>query len=556
VASDPLINYHKKKVLIIEDLAEMRSSMKSMLNAMGVQDIETINNGEDALEKIRSDNKYDIIFSDYELGRGKDGQQVLEECRAARLIRAETAFIMVTAAQTVEMVMGALEYEPDGYIAKPVTLDILRTRLNKIIRTKDVYQGINQAIDRRDVQGALEACNRLAVEMPKFALAAYRIKGKVLLDAMRYEEARDIYSTVLNIKRVAWAMLGMAKVHFFTGEYEDARKLLEGLAKTNTKYVEALDWLAKVLEVQGKYHAAQKILEDAVAQSAKSVMRQQALARIAELNNDYEVMFKACRKAIGLGKNSFFRNPGMYISLAKALQPRIKHGSMREQKLNTTEALGLLETARTEFDIDQITAIKAALIEAQTLFNAGKQVEGSMAYRVAQTQLKYAHDLTPDDKLDVYLVKLSFESPEQAKAYGDEILAQIRGNTRLENKFYSVLEASLASQPDERLAMMKRRTEELMHRNDWEEAGDAALRACQFKNADTDIRLMAVRAYVHLFRIDRRDDSKVDTVDEILRQLGSSVSTSDPKHGSYESLKKEWDEVRAPPEVQEVPEDA
>ena len=57
--------------------------MKSMLGNMGVQNVETINSGEEALNKLRS-NHYDIIFSDYELGRGKDGQQVLEECRAAK----------------------------------------------------------------------------------------------------------------------------------------------------------------------------------------------------------------------------------------------------------------------------------------------------------------------------------------------------------------------------------------------------------------------------------------------------------------------------------------
>ena len=221
-----LIPYHKKRVLIIEDLAEMRSSMKSMLANMGVQSMETVNNGEEALSKL-SRNKYNIVFSDYELGRGKDGQQILEEVRHSGLIPASTVYIMVTAAQTVEMVMGALEFEPDGYITKPVTLEILSTRLNRIVRTKEVYSEINRAIDKKDIDGALEACNRLAVEKPKFALPAYRIKGKLLLKEQRFEEAKDIYDTVLGIKRVAWAILGMGKVEFHQGNYEEAQKLLE-----------------------------------------------------------------------------------------------------------------------------------------------------------------------------------------------------------------------------------------------------------------------------------------------------------------------------------------
>jgi CheY-like chemotaxis protein len=538
-----LIPYHKKSVLVIEDLAEMRSSMKSMLGNMGVQNVETINSGEEALNKLRN-NQYDIIFSDYELGRGKDGQQVLEECRAAKLIKAETVYILVTAAQTVEMVMGALEYEPDGYIAKPVTLEILRTRLNKIIRTKDVYREINQAIDRKDLVGALEACNRLAVEMPKFALPAYRIKGKILLDANRFDEARDIFETVLGIKRVAWAVLGMAKVHYHMGEFEEARKLLESLANTNTKYVEALDWLAKVLEVQGKYIAAQKVLETAVSQSAKSVIRQQALARLAELNNDYEIMYKACRKAISLGKNSYFCNPHMYISLAKALQPKIKNGSMREQKLCTTEAFSLLETARTEFTLDSLSAIKASLVEAQTLFNSGKQVEGKLAYRVAQTQLEHSQDLSLDDKLDVLIVRLSFDDEATSKAYSEEILAQVRGNRRLENKFYSILENSLVAKPDDRLALMKKRGDELVNRAEWEDAADIYVRASQLKNADTDVRLGAIKAVVNLFISGRRDIDKIAVVDELIGQL-ANLPNSDPRYPTFERLQKDWKEVTA-----------
>lgn len=521
----------------------MRSSMKSMLGNMGVQNVETINSGEEALNKLRA-NHYDIIFSDYELGRGKDGQQVLEECRAAKLIKAESIYILVTAAQTVEMVMGALEYEPDGYIAKPVTLEILRTRLNKIIRTKDVYREVNQAIDRRDLVGALEACNRLAVEMPKFALPAYRIKGKLLLDAGRIEEARDIYETVLGIKRVAWAVLGMAKVHYHMGEYEESRKLLESLANTNVKYVEALDWLAKVLEVQGKYIAAQKVLENAVAQSAKSVQRQQSLARLAELNNDYDVMYKACRKSIGLGKNSFFKNANMYIALAKALQPKIKNGSMREQKLCTTEAFGLLEAARTEFDLDSLSAIKASLVEAQTLFNSGKQTEGKLAYRVAQIQLERSQDLSLDDKLDVLTVRLSFDEESVAKAYGEEVLNQVKGNRRLENKYYNILENSLTAKPDDRLALMKKRGEELINRADWEDAADIYLRASQLKNADTDARLGAIKAVVNLFISGRRDISKIPMIDELLGQL-ANLPNSDPRFPTFERLQKDWREVTA-----------
>ena len=87
-----VIPYHKMKVLVIEDLAEMRSSMKSMLGNMGVADIETCNNGEEALKKMGKEH-YDIVFSDYELGRGKDGQQILEDAGFSREVNEANASI-------------------------------------------------------------------------------------------------------------------------------------------------------------------------------------------------------------------------------------------------------------------------------------------------------------------------------------------------------------------------------------------------------------------------------------------------------------------------------
>ncbi|HET8706876.1 MAG TPA: response regulator, partial [Pseudomonadales bacterium] len=107
-----------KRVLVVEDHAEMRTQLKSMLERMNLRNVEVVVNGEEAIERLKA-RQFDIILCDYELGRGKDGSQVLEEARVENLLKSSAVFVMITAAQTVEMVMGALEYEPDGYIAKP-----------------------------------------------------------------------------------------------------------------------------------------------------------------------------------------------------------------------------------------------------------------------------------------------------------------------------------------------------------------------------------------------------------------------------------------------------
>lgn len=536
-----LIPYHKKRVLIIEDLAEMRATMKSMLANMGVQHIETVNNGEEALAKLVF-NQYDIVFSDYELGRGKDGQQILEEVRHSGRIPATTVYILVTAAQTMEMVMGALEYEPDGYITKPVTLEILRTRLNRIIRTKDVYLDINRAIDRKDINGALDACDRLALENPKFALPAYRIKGKLLLNENRLDEAKGIYDTALGIKRVAWAMLGLGKVLYLQGHHEEARQLLSGLANTRAQYVEAFDWLAKVLETQGNLKAAQETLEKAVETSPKAVLRQQELSRLAELNGDTEAMYKACRKAYALSKHSVFRNADILIRYAKTQQTRIQQGSMRDQKMATNEALSLLEQARLEFTLTLPQMFKSALLEAQTLFNSGREAEARLALRAALTMQPNPANLTADEKLDLFSTRLLLEEESAAMAYGNPLLKEIGNDHRLQSNYYRILDQHLVKQPAERVQMLKKRGTELLQRNEYPEAFQLLYKANRIDVTDTDAQLGALQAVIGLHRQGTPDPDILHKTTELLDKL-QSLGNSDPRYPTLEKLRQQLTEL-------------
>ena len=76
--------------------------------------------------------KYDVVLCDFNLGDGKNGQQLLEEAKITNLIGPACAWIMITAEKTTEAVMGAVEYQPDGYLLKPITAAQLQTRLKKI----------------------------------------------------------------------------------------------------------------------------------------------------------------------------------------------------------------------------------------------------------------------------------------------------------------------------------------------------------------------------------------------------------------------------------------
>jgi CheY-like chemotaxis protein len=145
-----MINLEKalagRRILIVDDLVEARSSLKKMAAILGGGDIDIATDGIEAMELIH-ENQYDIVLSDYNLGRAKDGQQILEEARFTERLKATSLFIVITGENAIDMVMGALEYDPDGYITKPYTLNMLKERLIRIITIKEELRLVNKAID-------------------------------------------------------------------------------------------------------------------------------------------------------------------------------------------------------------------------------------------------------------------------------------------------------------------------------------------------------------------------------------------------------------------------
>ncbi|MBS3800868.1 MAG: response regulator, partial [Thioalkalivibrio sp.] len=122
-------------VLVVDDFSNMRSTLRQMLLSAGYEDIDMAASGEDAIDKL-GQRRYAIVLCDYNLGEGLDGQQVLDLARDRGLIDLSTLFIMVTAETTSDMVMGAVESIPDGYLSKPFTKDLLAVRLARGIRRK------------------------------------------------------------------------------------------------------------------------------------------------------------------------------------------------------------------------------------------------------------------------------------------------------------------------------------------------------------------------------------------------------------------------------------
>ena len=299
------VNLQDLKILIVDDLVEARSALKSMLGMLGANQLDTATDGREAMELIL-ENDYDMVFADYNLGKGKDGQQILEEARYSNRLKATASFIMVTGENAVDRVMGALEYDPDAYVTKPFTLSILRERLNRLWVLKSILHPVNQAIDLDEIDWAIELATQVLEDNPRLLLPISRILGKLCMRQERYEDAMQAYGQVLDSRGASWARLGQAVCFYFMGDKEKAVQLIHETLVDHPMYVQCHDWLAKILMDEGKMEEAQKELQTAVNISPRAVLRQMELGKLALENGDVDVARDAFEQAMRLGRYSCY----------------------------------------------------------------------------------------------------------------------------------------------------------------------------------------------------------------------------------------------------------
>lgn len=335
--------------------------VRKMAVAFRGSDIDDAKNGAEAIKMLEK-KKYDIVLCDYNLGEGKDGQQVLEEAKHRDLINYATVFMLITAENTVEMVMGAMEYHPDGYLTKPFNKTEFATRLEKIQEKKADLVEIEKAIQRKDIVGAVAKCNEKLASNPKNAFELLKIKADLAEKSGDYAEAGSIYEKVLSSRDVPWAALGLARVRYHLKDYMVAKEMLQDMIEKNNSFVEAYDWLAKTYEALGDLGQAQRVLTDAVAKSPKAILRQKALAQIAYRNKDVDAAESAFKRVIRIGRTSCYKAPDDYTGLSKVYL----------DKKSPVEALKLMSGVREEFGNAPEANLHAAVMEGQIYKDLGQ----------------------------------------------------------------------------------------------------------------------------------------------------------------------------------------
>lgn len=314
----PYQQYPKLRVLVLDDFEGFRSTVSRMFESFGVSRVDTASNAEDAMGLCKN-SYYDAILSDYNLGKGQSGLQLLESLRHHQLIEQSQVYVLVSAENSKQIVLAASDVEPDAYLSKPITFKMLQHRLDRILVQRDELKPLFRALDQSNVEAAISVCREHISSRGHQSSFCQKYLGQLLLDKNELDEAESVYRSVLEVRPLEWAKIGMAQVKSRRGEAHTAERWFRELINGNPLCLKAYDGLAEVYESLDDEVNLQKVLEEAVNVSPLALLRQQKLAKAAANNGDFDTASRAYRRVIRLADHSVYKSADQNLDYARAV---------------------------------------------------------------------------------------------------------------------------------------------------------------------------------------------------------------------------------------------
>ncbi len=353
--------YERHNCLIVDDMPEMRGAMKRMISTQGIARIDTAANAQEAMSMCRS-RPYSLIICDYNLGRSQDGQQLLEALRAKKLLTPVGLFVMITAETSREMVLGAIESQPDDYVAKPFTPKQFCLRLDRVLIKHEALLPIKKLFAEKNYREAIEVCEKMLARGAKFAFEIERIKGRILFLLGELHKSREHYESIVEQRPLPWAMLGLAETLVELGAMDQAEIILQKVLAHDQRYVEARDLLARVHLSRSDIDKAQEEIEHACKLSPKSVLRHRKLAEIAEANGDVKTSTRSFQHAIKWGMNSIHEDESDVYNFARKAAHWARDSSTKESYEQAEKARKILTRKLKDNPDDLDVQLKGGLI--------------------------------------------------------------------------------------------------------------------------------------------------------------------------------------------------
>ncbi len=117
------------RILVAEDSVGTRMLVKKILRNIGFMDVELVEDGVEALEKME-DEEFDLIISDWIMPK-MNGLELVAAIRANERWR-QLPILLVTADEEPENIMSAMRAGATNYMTKPYDAQVLNEKIQRI----------------------------------------------------------------------------------------------------------------------------------------------------------------------------------------------------------------------------------------------------------------------------------------------------------------------------------------------------------------------------------------------------------------------------------------
>ncbi|HTF95617.1 MAG TPA: response regulator [Cellvibrio sp.] len=528
------LGYYKMHALIIDDFENFRGTLNKMLMDLGIGNVDSAATGEEALRFCKSRN-YDLILCDNNLGKGKSGQQVLEELRSTDNPCSDSLFILVSAESSKSIIMAAYDYEPDAYLAKPITPKALDQRLSKLIEQRVELKAVRIAQKSGDRTNAINACKELIAKGSRYANSCQKILAQLYLDNNEVDAAEAIYRNVLEVRELEWAQLGMVKTKLAKNDLLGAQQWLENILQANPVCMKAYDLQAEVYTLQNDSENLQNILQKATEISPLSILRQQSLGDVAQQNNDLVTATTALKRAVKLGENSCFDKANVHALFAQATIDLFSIDKELAKPL-VRDAIACVNKMEENFGKSNLRKVESLLLESQLQVCNGDQRRALEVLASAQSTLGDTRD---DASLDVHIEMIKalrmLGRAEDAQEKLSELLQRYAGNEEKLQKLDVLLDEPRSEKNKLMVAEINKKGISLYNAKDFSAAADAFKIALQKLPNHIGLRLNYVQAMIDKLKANF-NAAVSEKVQQTLTKTSNIISQQHPQYQRYRQL--------------------
>lgn len=387
-----------QRVLIVDDQRAFQLMFKGILYSMGATNVAFAPTGEQALAKC-ANAEFDILFVDYHLGIGKNGKQLLEDLRERKLLGPQCIFMLVTGENSVPMVMSAVELEPDDYLVKPFSQNVLRTRIQRIQRKKQHLASLYQALFDEQYGQVVELCQQEVGTESRYQQFCKRVMVENLLRLNDYSAAEQVLQTTLNQRRSGWALLLHAKLSLNLKRYDESIALCYEAIEDNRYFAEAYDVLAQNYLEQGLLEEAFSHIQAAAEIAPYRMPRQYLVMEIAHALNDIPQQVQASKQLYEITRRSIRQDVTHLLNYIRTVidaavrteEPAQRNRYLQEVSL-ALQRVQRDETMTREIDFGLFENLCQARLESLS----GAQYQAKKTYAAVVDQLQSQHLILPD----------------------------------------------------------------------------------------------------------------------------------------------------------------